>query len=168
MTYRYDDDLEYEPEPKPRRRMPWVSIIAIVGLAAVGIASAFLWRSYGSISFPAFSSRTVTPAEADKGPELRDLQALQLQSAAQTQTALQLLTAQQAEIKKLSDQLTALVGKFDSLQRMVAAPQRAPPPTVAKPGALPPRKKPPTINPSITGAPPPAPIQIAPPTTNRP
>jgi uncharacterized coiled-coil protein SlyX len=168
VTYRYDDDVDYEPEPEPRRRMPWTSIIFVAGLAFIGIAAAFLWRSYGSISFPTFSAGSATPAVTDKGPGLGELQALQQQSAAQIQTALQLLTAQQAEIKKLSDQLAALIGRFDSLQQMVAAPQPAPPPTVAKPVAPPVRKKPPTTNQSTTGAPPPAPIQIAPAAPNRP
>lgn len=166
MTYRYDDDVDYEPEPEPRRRKPWTSIIVVAGLAFIGITAAFLWRSYGSNSFPTFSAGSATPAVTDKGPGLGELQALQQQSVAQIQTALQLLTAQQAEIKKLSDQLTALVGKVDSLQHLVAAPQPAPSPAVAKP--VPVRKKPPTTNQSTTGAPPPAPIQIAPPAPNRP
>ena len=168
MTYRYDDDVDYEPEPEPRRRMPWTSIIVVAGLAFIGIAAAFLWRSYGSISFPTFSAGSATPAVTDKGPGLGELQALQQQSAAQIQTALQLLTAQQAEIKKLSDQLTALGGKVDALQRSVTAVPPTPPPPAPKPVAPPARKKPAAPRSSPTGAPPSAPVQIAPPPPNRP
>jgi uncharacterized coiled-coil protein SlyX len=167
VTYRYDDDVDYEPEPEPRRRKPWTSIMVVAGLAFIGIASAFLWRSYGSNSFPTFSAGSA-PAVTEKGPGLGELQALQQQSSAQIQTALQLLTAQQAEIKKLSDQLTALIGRFDSLQHTVAAPPPPPPPMPVKPVAPPARKKPAVPLSSPPGAPASAPVQIAPPSPSRP
>jgi uncharacterized coiled-coil protein SlyX len=165
---RYEDDVDYEPSPKPRRR-PWLSILIVVGLAATGVASAFVWRSYGLQSFPIVSSGIGAPAETtEKVPGIRELQALEQQSAAQMQTALQLLTAQQAETKRLSDQLTALVGKVDSLQRTVADLEQQPRPSAPKPVAPAAPKKPAAPNQSATRAPPPAPVQLTPAPPNRP
>jgi len=168
VTYRYDDDVDYEPTPEPRHRAPWLSIIVVAGLATIGVASAFIWRSYGS-NVPAlliFSSGKPSPADtAKKIPGLAELETLQQQSAAQMQTALQLLTAQQAELKTLSNQVLVLEGKVDTLQRSVTA---APPPPAPKLAVRPVRKKPVALNPKPTGAPPSAPIPIAPPPPNRP
>jgi uncharacterized coiled-coil protein SlyX len=171
VTYRIDDDVDYEPEPESRRR-PWITIVVVVGLATIGIISAVVWRSYG-ISLPAFptffSGNVPTAPPVDKAAELRELQALQQQSVGQMQTVLQLLTSQQAEIKKLSDQVTALTGKVDVIQHSVTAAQPIPAPAVPKPVA--PRKKLAPSSPIVanpTGAPPPAPVQITPPPPNRP
>jgi len=59
---------------------------------------------------------------------LKDFQAFQQQITAQTQAATQLLGSQQAEIKRLSEQITVLATKLDAVQRSVAAVQVAPPP----------------------------------------
>ena len=171
MTYRYDDDVDYEPIPELRRRAPWSSIIVVAGLAAIGVASAFLWRGYGG-NLPAllsFSSGKASPADtAEKIPGLAELQTLQQQSAAQMQTALQLLNAQQAELKTLSNQILVLEGKVDTLQKSVTAAQPVAPPPAPIFTAPPVRKKPVTLNPKPARAPPPAPNPIAPPPPNRP
>jgi hypothetical protein len=166
VTFRYDDDdIDYEPAPK-RRRIPWSTIIVIIGLATTGVTSAFLWRSYfganphgGSI----FSSGSGSDT-ADKGPGLKDLQALQQQSASQMQAALQLLTAQQAETKRLADQIAALVGKVDALQHVINAPPAPPAPPIQRAAVPPARKPPPTANPTRPS--PSAPVQITPPAPN--
>ena len=62
MTYRFEDDIEYEPEAAPRR-IRWVSVIVVVGLAATGSALAFLWRAYENNvpTFPSFGSAMEYP-----------------------------------------------------------------------------------------------------------
>jgi uncharacterized coiled-coil protein SlyX len=170
VTFQYDDDdIDYEPAPK-RRSIPWSTIIIILGLATTGVTSAFVWRNYfganpngGSI----FSSGSGFAADAtDKGPGLKDLQALQQQSASQMQAALQLLTAQQAETKRLADQVAALVGKVDALQHLINAPS-APSASPLQRAAAPPARKPPLIaNPNPTRPSPSTPIQITPPAAN--
>jgi hypothetical protein len=105
VTYRSEDDVEYEDEEAPRRGRRWISIIVVLALAATGSASAFLWRAYGN-NFPTFPSFGSTPP-ADAGDKVivqKDLQAFQQQITAQTQAATQLLGSQQAEIKRLSEQ----------------------------------------------------------------
>ena len=62
MTYRFEDDVEYEPEAAPRGSR-WISVIVVVGLAATGSALAFLWRAYGNNvpTFPSFGSAMEYP-----------------------------------------------------------------------------------------------------------
>jgi flagellar basal body-associated protein FliL len=165
VTYRSEDDVEYETEEAPRRGRRWISIIVILALAATGSASAFLWRAYGN-NFPTFPSFGATPA-ADAGDKVivqKDLQAFQQQITAQTQAATQLLGSQQAEIKRLSEQMTGLATKLDTLQRSVTSLQvTAPIPSKPAPIPMPPvRKKPvapkPAEEPAAEAPPSPSPL----------
>src|SRR6476659_10765646 len=102
--------------------------MVVLALAATGSASALLWRAYGN-DLPTFPSFGSTPA-ADAGDKvlmLKDFQAFQQQITAQTQAATQLLGSQQAEIKRLSDQMTDLATKLDTLQRSVTSLHVTPP-----------------------------------------
>jgi hypothetical protein len=77
------------------------------------------------------------------------------------QAATQLLGAQQAQIKGLSDQVAALAGKLDTLQRATAP---APAVPVPKPVVAPVRKKPVAAKPvdaTPAEAPPPPPLQLS-------
>jgi uncharacterized coiled-coil protein SlyX len=127
---------EAQEAPQPGR---WVLAGAFVGLAIFGIASAFVWRAYdgGPLTLPSFLSGTgqaAAPpavATADKPVTLKDLQALQQQVAGPLQSNAQLLAAQQAEIKRLSDQVSALTAKVDTLQHPPASAPTAIPQPVA-------------------------------------
>jgi uncharacterized coiled-coil protein SlyX len=155
--------------PPARRRWIWPAVVA--GLASLGIASAFAWRTYdgGPLTLPSFLSGTGQTAAppavtaANRPVTLKDVQALQQQIAGPVQSNAQLLAAQQAEIKRLSDQVSSLAAKVEALEHPPASaqaslPAAAPPspaPTTArkKPAAP---KSPPGI--SVGGAPlPPAP-----------
>jgi hypothetical protein len=94
VTYRIDDDVDYEPR-RESRRVPWLSIVVVVGLATIGVTSAVLWRTYGNVlpGFPTSSSvNGPTVQSVDKVDGLRELQTLQQQSAGQMQAVVQLLT----------------------------------------------------------------------------
>jgi uncharacterized coiled-coil protein SlyX len=131
--------------PPARRRWLWAAGVA--ALAVLGIASAFAWRAYGGVplTLPSFALGTGKPAApavvADKPVGLKDLQALQQQIAGPLQSNAQLLAAQQAEIKRLSDQVSALAAKVDALEHAPASAQ-ASLPASAPPSPVPaPRKK---------------------------
>jgi uncharacterized coiled-coil protein SlyX len=158
------DEIEDLHQPAPERRR-WVPIAVAAGLAISGAASALLWRSWdgGLPALPSFMSSGAAPGAApaeDKTVGLKDFQAFQQQITGTLQSTAQLVAAQQAEIKRLSDQVAALGATIDTLQRPAASAQAAapaPPAPVAarkKPAAP---KQPPAI--SVGGAPLPPPTR---------
>lgn len=168
MAHLFDnrpDDADYETEQAPERRR-WVPIaVGAALLAVIGSSSAVVWRSFGGglPALPFFTSGTepaAAPAAiADKPVGLKDLQALQQQIAGPMQSTAQLLAAQQAELKRLADQVAVLSAKVDQLERPTAAAQAALP--AAQPASPAPHKKPAAPKPaaaiSVGGAPLPPP-----------
>jgi uncharacterized coiled-coil protein SlyX len=140
-----------------------VPIAVVAGLALLGSASAWAWYVWGDglPALPSFTSSGPAPGAApaevpDKTVGLKDFQAFQQQIAATMQSTAQLVAAQQAEIKRLSDQVAALSAKIDTLQppaasAQAAAPVPPPPPTAAARKRPPTPKQPPGI--SVGGAP---------------
>ena len=134
VTYRIDDDIDDTPEQKPGRG-PLFHIVIGVMLVCFGSASALVARAYGMSlptglpTLPSFSSGpsvASSPAPvAAKPVALSDLQALQQQVTGSVQSTERLLAAQQAEIKRLSDQVVVLTGKLDLLQRPLSSAQAA-------------------------------------------
>jgi hypothetical protein len=147
----HPDDAGYEtehvPVPAPRRKR-WVTIaIAAALLAVIGGSSAVLWHSFGGSlpALPFFASTSGTEpsaatAVADKPVGMKDFQALQQQITGSVQSATQLLATQQAEIKRLADQVAVLAAKVDLLERPAASAQ-ASLPTAAPPPAAPAARK---------------------------
>jgi cell division protein FtsB len=145
VAHQFDDDIAYETRRPPRRRR-WVLIAVVAALAMFGVASALLWRSYGLPALPSFASGVApgaaSPADIpDKVVGIKDFQALQQQIAGSLQSSAQLVAAQQAEIKRLSDQVAALTAKIDALQPPAASAQASAPVPQAPPPAAP-RKRP--------------------------
>jgi uncharacterized coiled-coil protein SlyX len=142
-----DDQDHDQEEPEPRR---WVRAGVIVGLAMFGVVSALVWHAWGGSlpAMPSFASVTAPAAAppaavavADKPVGSSDFAAFQQQIAGSLQSSAQLLGAQQAEIKRLSDQVSALAAKIETLQHPTASAQAAMPPAPA-PATPAPRKKP--------------------------
>lgn len=163
MAHLFDnapDEIEDLHQPAPARRR-WVPFAIVAGLALFGSASALLWYAWGNglPALPSFTSSVAAPGPAevpDKTVGQKDFQAFQQQIAATLQSTAQLVAAQQAEIKRLSDQVAALSSKIDTLQPPAASAQTAapvpppsPPSAARKRPAAP--KQPPGI--SVGGAP---------------
>jgi hypothetical protein len=158
------DEVDYETQEEPPRRR-WLKTAAVAALLAViGASSAVLWRAYGGnlSALPSFASGTEPAVVADKPVGSKDFQALQQQIAGSAQSTAQLLATQQAELKRLADQVAVLAAKVDLLERPVASAQASLP--AAQPLAPAPRKKPaaskPANNISVGGAPLPPPVQL--------
>jgi hypothetical protein len=130
VAYRTDDELDDIPVDEPGRG-PLFHVIIGVMLACFGSGSALVARAYGMglptlPSFTSVASVASSPAPvAVKPVALSDLQALQQQVTGSVQSTERLLAAQQAEIKRLSDQVVVLSGKLDLLQRPLASAQAA-------------------------------------------
>ncbi len=96
-------------------------------------------RDTGRAAPPTASARINQSATGVTANEIvgliKDLQALEQRTATDVQTALQLLTSEQAATKTLSDAVAALQVKVDALQRPVV-------PVVKKPPSVAPRKPP--------------------------
>lgn len=165
VAYRTDDsygvdgeDYDVDEEEPRRGLLSWILIVAL--LMGTGSGSALLWRTFaGGPIIPAPTST----ASAEKPSGQGDLEALRQQITGSVQSTQQLLATQQAEIKRLSDQVSALSGKLDLLQRPVTSAQAAmtaiaAPKTVAavpkkKPDvAKPVAPKPGELKPTTTGA----------------
>ena len=165
MAWQYDNnDDDYAPpeEPKAKRGLPFIVIGACV-LAIIGSGSAFAWRAYGGSSYFSFALGSSPASTTEpKTVGLDDFRAFQQQIAGQLQSNAQILAAQQAEVKRLSDQMAAVSAKMDAIQSSIAFARAAIPATA--PPRSPQPKKPAKPNPSprisIGGAPLPAPIQL--------
>ena len=139
MTYRAEEnpfDVEDETyeveqeEPEKRGALSWILIVAL--LLGTGSGSALLWRAFGSPAvFSSGTSASVATPDGKVGQA--EVEALQKQIADSVQSTEKLLASQQAEIKRLSDQVTALTGKLDLLQQPVTSAQAAIPAQPASP-----------------------------------
>src|SRR5260370_42570273 len=141
-----------------RRGVGPVNLLIWIVLAAVG--GAITWGMYGNdirsvLKLPPagapehwVNTRTEQNSNGIKVDEIvglvKNLQISQQHTADDVRTALQLLTAEQAATKTLSDAVAALQAKVDSLQRPVAlpAPKKLVPSATRKPSA--PSPPPPT------------------------
>jgi uncharacterized protein HemX len=98
------------------RHLPIVvlALIAVVALLAIlGV--------YASISAKA-------PPANETAQALRDMQTSQQRAEDQLKALQQTVSSDQAEIRRLSEEVTALTGKLAALQQSVARAQRAPAP----------------------------------------
>ena len=155
MAHLFDnhpDDAVFETRPAPRRSRTILFGVAAMALAVIGAGSAVLWHSFGG-GFPGLPSlmsvsgtEPAAPpavAAADKPVGLKDVEALQQQLAAAIQSNAQLLSSQQAELKRLADQVAVLSAKVDLLERPVASAQASvPSPAPPPPAPTAPRKRP--------------------------
>ena len=152
MVDETDEEWYGEDELAPRRgrrrrRAPLIlTLVAVLMVAGVGVAAWFWFNTFwinADKPFEAASHETAGNGEtspADK-PILTDLLATQEKTSADLEALDQSVVAQQAQLKAISDQLSALTSRVDALQSAAAA---APPPTPAPPPALaPPRTEPP-------------------------
>jgi hypothetical protein len=164
------DDLDRQVRQALQRRRgsPRVLLYVCI-LAAVAGTSGYLWLNYDSLAKLAFAERSA-PApvveSSDTGLTEKDFETLKRQTAESLQTAIEDMDGQKAELKRLSDQVSALSAKVDALQSTTPAtgslsgelrpgPQQQA--ASARPPAVAARKKPPapkTTGPiSVGGAP---------------
>jgi uncharacterized coiled-coil protein SlyX len=120
------NDVEYEEsreEPDDDKRAVVSTVVGALVLAIVGSGSAFAWRSYASTPYPFFSLGGSSAVPEKVG--LAEFQAFQQQIAGQMQTNSQVLATQQADLKRLSEQIAAVSTKMDALQSSIVSARAA-------------------------------------------
>ena len=155
MSYRTDDSYavgnetyDADEDDAPRRGLlSWILIVTL--LMGTGSGSALIWRTFGGGPIlPAIASTPVSVAAVEKPSGQGDLRALRQEITGTVQSTQQVLAAQQAEIKRLSEQVSALSSKLEMLQRPVTSAQGAMPAPAPNAVAPAPKKKPDAAKPA--------------------
>ena len=133
-------DDEFQDQDEERRPRFWVYALVSVVLAATGSGAAFAWHGYrghdGELFTGALTAVPKAPAQqaaAAQDALLRNLADAQQRAAATAQRTQELLQAQAADIKRLSDTVAQLATRVDSLSARNA--HAAVPPAPKKPAA---------------------------------
>jgi uncharacterized protein HemX len=100
--------------------------LSTVVLALVALALLAILGVYASI--PVRERPANAPPANETAQALRDLQASQQRTADQLKALQQMVSSDRAEIRRLSDEVTALTGKLEALQQSFASFQHAPGP----------------------------------------
>jgi TolA-binding protein len=104
-----------------------------------------LWVAYGSAP-PQQPQADVAANETaqvirDRQTAIKGLQTTDEKVAGQVQSVQQTLASNQADAKRLSDQVTALSGKLDALQQSFASAQRQSSPAATEPSPAPAKRR---------------------------
>lgn len=150
MADTFNSEINVGPPPSAlpkRRRSGAIGLIAV--LLILGAGGGYLWLNYSeTLTDMAHAvtgstgshegAQALASASAEGGVNAADFAAFQQQTGSSIQTATDLLAAQQAELKRLSDQIqglttqvAGLTAKIDQSQGRVAMPQVAPASTLA-------------------------------------
>ena len=141
VTEQISQDILPGPRPTalgaPRRS--WIGGLVLVAALVLVCAGAFYgWLNYDRLIGSAFAhaDAPASPSEnADEVASLKQLQTSQQQLQDTLQSVGQDITAERTDLKNLSDQLSALVGKVDALTTASISPVSQP---VSPPQAVPP------------------------------
>jgi hypothetical protein len=132
---KYDEEFEDEgEEPRPRF---WVYVLICLVLAATGSGAAFAWHGYGGelLAFTAAPKAAPAPqAAVVQDALLKTLTEAQQRATAIAQRNQELLQAQDAQIKRLSDTVSQLATRVEGLSARNAQ-AFVPPPAPKKPAA---------------------------------
>jgi hypothetical protein len=113
-------DRQVRQALRRQKRSPVVVVISVVLLVAIAAAGSFLWFDYNglirSASFGGPPAAAPVVASGEQTVTLRDFQSFQQQNAEPLQSAAQDIAAQKADLKSLSDQVSALLAKIDAMQ----------------------------------------------------
>lgn len=128
MADQFNHDMDLGRAPLAARKS-YSGVFGIVAaLAVIAGVSGLLWLNYDHLVEA--SSHTGAVASSAAGEDtavLKELQTIQQQTSDTLLATRQLLEAQQAEIQRLSEQVSGLTAKIDQLQLRPVPPPPAPP-----------------------------------------
>jgi len=134
--YDEPDEIHKEDVKEPKKRRWLFRLLIVAFLAAFGSGSAYAWRAFDGNSMLLRASTTQT-AEGDLAGQ-RHVEEIRQLIAASAQSTERVLAAQQAELKRLTDQVALLTNKLNLLQQPITTAQGAiasPPAPPKKPAA---------------------------------
>lgn len=154
MSADFSDQFDPGIALPPRRSWVLRLIVALVGLAILAGAVAYLLFTYGHLFEPAPAAQLPISVSVEETVSLDDFKAFQQDVAARLEAAQQAVADQQADLKRLSEQVSAIAAKLESLQSPPAAPAATAvrPPVVAQTKKPPAARRPPNTI-SVGGAP---------------
>ena len=115
------DQSRFEGPPRPDRHSPRARIFVLTLLAFALIVPLGVYET-----IPVMQHKATAPLPDPTAQAIHDLQTSQQQAASQLTILQQTLSSDRAEIKRLSDDFTALTGKLEALQQSLTSVQQAP------------------------------------------
>ncbi len=108
-------------DDQPRNRRLSIVVFALIAVALLAILGVYE-------SIPVAERRANPPPANETAKAVHDLQTSQQRAADQLKALQQTVSSDQAELRRLSEEVTALAGKLEALQQSFASAQRAPEP----------------------------------------
>jgi uncharacterized coiled-coil protein SlyX len=155
LADQFHHDIDVGRPPLAARKSYSGVFGIFAALAVIAGVSGLLWLNYDHlVEASSHTSAVASSTAGEDATALKELQAIQQQTADTLLATRQLLEAQQAEVKQLSEQVSGLTAKIEQLQ---PRPAPAPPAAPAVAATRPAPKKPPAPKPagaiSLGGAP---------------
>lgn len=149
------DDIDHQVRrvKRRRRRTPRVllavSVLAVSVLAVIAAGAAYVWLNYDrlvdEVSFARHQDAAPVVDRAEETVLLKDFQSFQRQISETLQSAAQNIAAQKADLKNLSDQMSALAARINALQGGAPPTGSFSAPVEARPGRQPAAPARPTV-----------------------
>jgi uncharacterized protein HemX len=115
------DQSRFERPPGPDRHSRTARILVLTLLAIALVVPLGVYET-----IPVKQHEATAPAPDPTAQAIRALQTSQQQAADQLTALQQTVSSDRAEMKRLSDDVTALTGKLEALQQSYASAQQAP------------------------------------------
>lgn len=110
-------------------------LVSLAALAMIAAAGVYLWFNFDRLAEASSAPEPPRAAVVDDSAALRDIQAQQQQTAGALDALKQSLAAEQADVNRISDQLSTLTSRVEALQN-------PPPPPAPVADVAPPEPRP--------------------------
>lgn len=127
MATEYSDEFDPGVGLPPRRNWIFRVIVAVVGLVILAGAAGFVLFNYGHLFDPAPAAQLPISVNVEEAVSPDDFKAFQQDVATKLEAVQQAAADQQADLKRLADQVSAMAARLESLQTPPAAPPARPP-----------------------------------------
>jgi uncharacterized coiled-coil protein SlyX len=127
LSTEYSNEFDPGVGLPPRRNWIFRAIVAVVGLVILAGAAGFVLLNYSHLFDPAPAAQLPISVNVEEAVSPDEFKAFQQDVAAKLEAVQQAAADQQADLKKLTDQVSAMAARLESLQSPPAAPPARPP-----------------------------------------